>query len=327
MSAPVALVTGASGFVGSHVVEALISRGYRVRCLLRAQSPMEWLEGRPIEVFRGDCLAPESLGPAVNGVELLIHVAGLVKARDPLDFYQINEEGTVNLLRTCRETAGSLRRFVLVSSLAALGPSPDGQPLSEEATPHPVSDYGRSKLRAEAAVQAASQHLPTAIVRPSTVYGPRDRATFPYFAMAARGFIVAVRKGGRVSLVHAADLAKGLVAAGEHPGPSGEIYHLADPRSYTDEEVVAATRAAFGKGRRVQIPVTLLRLLGAAADAAARLTGRAFFLSRQKVEEIQYRYWVCDVSKAMRQLGLQITRTLTDGFRDTIGWYRQHGWL
>ncbi|MFQ5894598.1 MAG: NAD-dependent epimerase/dehydratase family protein [Nitrospinota bacterium] len=327
MGAPTALVTGATGFVGSHVAEAFLARGYRVRCLFRPRGGSPWLDGLPVEAAYGDCLDPASLERAAAGVEVIIHLAGRVRGWEPEEFHRVNVGGTVNMLGGARRAGSGLRRFVHVSSLAALGPSQDGHPLKEEEPLRPVSAYGRSKAEAEAAVLAASDALPTAIVRPPTVYGPRDRATRLYFACAARGVIPVFRRGGHLSLIYAADLARALVLMAEHPGASGEVFHVADPAPYAEADIVEATRTALGGGVAVPIPPPLLRLAGALSEGVGRLTGRAFHLSRQKAEEILCRDWVCDVSKAIRELGFRVTRTLADGFRETVGWYRQHGWI
>ena len=143
------LVTGGTGFVGSHLVERLLRNGYAVTCLVRDLRHLRWLEGKEVQLLQGDCTEPESLAAAVRDVSIIFHCAGLTKAQQARDYYIVNHLGTKNLLEACARYNNVIEKFILVSSQAAAGPSRDGRPIDDTSTPHPVSDYGRSKLLAE----------------------------------------------------------------------------------------------------------------------------------------------------------------------------------
>ena len=189
------LVTGATGFIGSHLVERLVELGARVRCLVRHSSSLRYLPHEGIELVYGELATGEGLEAAVEGAGVVLHVAGVTKAFSESAHYAGNLRGTENLLRACERQSASVRRFVHVSSLAAVGPSPDSSPLGEDAEPHPLTWYGRSKLAAEKAVRASSLSWRAVIVRPPLVYGPRDTDVFEVFRTVARGRLLRVGGG------------------------------------------------------------------------------------------------------------------------------------
>ena len=182
------LVTGGTGFIGSHLVERLLGNGYDVTCLVRELRQVRWLQGMEVRLAQGDCMLPESLADAVPGVSLVFHCAGLTKGKHARDYYSVNHLGTKNLLDACARHNPGMRKFILVSSLAAAGPS--GRTAGKTTdTPHPVSDYGRSKLLAEEETLKFKDRFPVVILRPSAVYGPRDADVFELFRWAAKGYI------------------------------------------------------------------------------------------------------------------------------------------
>lgn len=209
-----ALVTGASGFVGSHLVDALVEEGWRVRCLVRTTSRLRWLPRARVELAHGALNDPPALRAALEEARVIFHLAGLTSATSPARYAAVNVEGTRALVAAMRERApGAL--LVHCSSLAAAGPSLDGRPLSESDPPRPIGPYGESKLAAERLV--ASSGLDHVIVRPPAVYGPRDADILAVFRLAARGLALRLGpRGQRLSLVHVRDLAHGLIDAAEH---------------------------------------------------------------------------------------------------------------
>jgi len=270
------LVTGGHGFLGSHLVDLALKRGHRVRCLLRPGRSEAVFAGRPVEVARGDLRSPAGLADAVRGVDWIIHVAGRISARSPAEFRAVNVEGTRRLARAAAAATSRCSRFVLVSSQAAAGPSPDGRPIDEGCPPHPVSQYGRSKLAAERALAGALGSVPFTICRPPAIYGPRDRALRPFFRLAANG--IALRLGfreRRFDLLHARDVARALLAAAGEPRAAGRTYFLADRAGYSYEEFAAALEKAVGRTLvRIPLPDLVLRLAGVLTDEAAALVGR-----------------------------------------------------
>ena len=215
-----ALVTGGHGFLGSHLVDLLLERGYVVRCLLRPGRPEALLRGLPVEVVRGDIASGEGLAAAVQAQDIVFHVAGLIAAKSPAEFQAVNGVGAGRLAAAAARAG--CRRFLLVSSQAAAGPSPDGRPIDEERPPNPLTHYGRSKLLGEEAVKAA--RIPFSIVRPPAIYGPRDLALLPFFRLASMGLAPGLEgPGRRFNLLHARDVARGILLAAESEGGMSRI--------------------------------------------------------------------------------------------------------
>lgn len=322
------LVTGGSGFIGSHLVEALVARGDEVVCLIREGRP-GWLEDiQPVALIPGDLMDPDVLRRCVDRVDRVFHVAGLTKARVPAEFFRVNAEGTRNLVGACLAADGPSRRLVYLSSLAAVGPSPDPGPRDEGAIPRPVSPYGWSKLRGEAEVLRVRDRLRVVVLRPPVVYGPRDRGLWAYARWIRRGFVPMPTGPLRaLSLCAVEDLVRALIAAAEADVPSGEVYHVAGEGAFTWEEVGRAFGAAMGvRARPLRLPAPLLLGLAAGAEAWGRLRGRATVVSRGKVREALGN-WVCDIGKARRDLAFLPGVGLEEGVALTVRWYLSRGWL
>ena len=328
MTPMLALVTGGQGFVGSHLCERLTAVGHRVRVLARATSDLSALEGLDVEVVRGDLGADGDLRGAVEGVDWVFHVAGALMGLREEDLVRVNRDGTHRLTEACRAHAPRLSRFVFVSSLAAAGPSPGGAvPVLEDAPSSPVTWYGRSKLEAEVVLRGSG--LPSIILRPPVVFGPRDREVYKYFKIARRGILPV--PGGRdrsYSLVFAPDLAEGILKAAETPTPSGEVLHLTGPEVVTWSELGRKIAAALGTRDRVlHLPESLVRAAGHVADLASRLRGRPNIFSSQKVIEMLAPAWVASPQKAKEVLGWTAPTPLDEALALTVRWYREHGWL
>ncbi len=319
------LVTGATGFVGSHLVEALRRRGDQVTALARSAAKAAALAPLGVRVVPGDLQDTASLDRAVAGQDVIYHVAGVVAARDEAEFLRANRDGTADLVASASR-AGSAR-FVLVSSMAAAGPSEPGRPLTGSEPPHPVTAYGRSKLAAEAAVTAGT--LPWVIVRPPTVYGPRDREVLKVFRMVRLGLAPVFGDGSQqLSAVHGADLAGALVAAGSAPAAAGKIYYACHPEIATSAQLVRAVGAAMGRRvALVPVPSPVGRALLAVTEASARLVGRTTILTRDKANEFFQAAWTGDPSPLTRDTGWRALHDLASGMADTYRWYRTAGWL
>jgi len=325
-----ALVTGASGFLGSHIAEQLARQGHTVRVLVRRTSDRTFLRGFDSEEALGDVTLPESLPAAVAGVDAVVHAAGLVKARSAAEFQSVNAGGTANLLAALND-AGALRRFVLVSSLAAHGPSPDGLPRGPQEPAAPVSDYGRSKLMAEELVRSwAGEERPATIIRPPVIYGPRDRATLSLFQMVRRRFAPLLGDGtNAISCVYAEDAARAaaLAATAGHDAPTA-TYSLDDGSVYTWRDFLAAIESAVGrKALRLPSPRWAFAAAALASESYGRLFRRAVSFNRDKYIEMRQRYWVCSHEEIARDLGWKPQVTLGEGAALTAAWYRREGWL
>jgi nucleoside-diphosphate-sugar epimerase len=323
------LVTGGTGLVGSHLVELLLQKGYAVTCLVRDSQRPHWLVGMNVDLVQGDCLKPESLVPAVRGVSLVFHLAGLTKAMHARDYYLVNHLGTRNILEACARHNPAIRKFVLISSLAAAGPSPDGRPVKDTDVPRPVSDYGRSKLLAEGEALRYKDELPVVILRPSAVYGPRDRDMYELFRWAARGVTIELTGGERyINPCYVKDLADAMLLAAEKKTPSGNIYFVAENRSYSWSDFRQALLAAGGvKALNIKIPYAAAYLIGLAAEFGSLFTSRPALTNRQKVREASQKYWVCDLTRTENELGFKAQHSLPKGLEITWKWYRDNNWL
>jgi len=322
------LVTGGAGFIGSHLVEALLKRGLSVRCLVRDPAAPKWLRGLDVELVKGDIDKPESLKGIFGDVDYVFHAAGVTKAADAGTYYRVNAEGTKNLALAAVKGGGRLKKFVLVSSQAASGPSLEGRPRKEDDPPAPVTDYGRSKLEGERNALALKDEIPLVIVRPPSVYGPRDRDVYTFFKLVKRGIRTTFREERLISMCYVDDLVEGVLLAGFGETESGEAFFIADPVPYGWDYMGEAIAEAFGvQAMRVVVPVSVLSVVAALSEAAGALTGRPALLNRQKMAEIRQRYWVLDVGKAGRRLGFAASRDFRTGARLTAQWYRSQGWL
>jgi nucleoside-diphosphate-sugar epimerase len=319
------LVTGATGFVGSHLAEALRRRGDEVTVLARSARRADPLRPLGVSVVEGDLHGTAALARAVEGQDVIYHVAGMVAARDETEFLRANEGGTRNLVAAAE--AGGRPRFVLVSSMAAAGPAARGRPHDGSEAARPVTAYGRSKLAAERSVTGSG--LPWTIVRPPTVYGPRDREVLKVFRIARLGIAPVFGDGGQeLSAVHGGDLADALVAAGTSPAAVGKSYYACHPEVFTSGDFVRAVGAAMGRRVRVvRLPSGLAGTLLGVTELAARATGRPTILTRDKANEFFQPAWTGDPAPLTRDTGWRARHDLRSGLADTYNWYRTAGWL
>lgn len=320
------LVAGANGFVGSHLVEALLAQGYQVRCLVRRTSDLTFIRGLPVEWVYGDIARGEGLEAACASVDAVCHFAGATKARDRETYFQVNAEGTRRLLAACERVAA---HFVYASSLAAAGPSPDGRPIDESHPPQPLTFYGQSKLQGEQFCHEYADRFPMVILRPPAVYGPRERDIYFYFQMVNRGVELLLGRGERrASFVFVQDLVALVLRVLEDDRAVGQTYFVAEGKSYDWREMSELVATALGKRTvRVVVPEGLLPAIAAVAGLQARFTGQPALLNDQKLIELRQRYWVCSAEKAHRELGFEAQYDLATGVRLTAQWYRQQGWL
>ncbi len=327
-----AALTGATGFLGGHIADALLGRGYVVRASVRATSDTRWIDGKGIETIAAALTPPpdeaddartESLDALVDGVETIIHCAGVVRAPNEIGYQRGNTLSTQRLLEAAART-GAVKSFVLISSLAASGPSTPGRPRVENDACAPITAYGRSKVAAEK-LCARDWPFRTAILRPPALYGPRDTAFLPLFKAAAHGLSARIGRLRELSLVDGRDVARAAILLASDDRAHGP-YFVDDGVTYTFADLVDALTRAFD--RRIltlPLPVGLLRL-------AARLVGGAKaaklpLLAPDRLRDVDVDGWVCRGDRLRMELGFTDARLLDVGFAETLEFYRREHWL
>jgi nucleoside-diphosphate-sugar epimerase len=317
------LVTGGTGFIGSHLVEFLHGSGEPIRCLVRSKSRARVLP-QGVEIVEGDLLTGAGLPEALRDADSVIHLAGITKALSAADYYDGNARATESLARAAQ---GRDFRFVHVSSLAAIGPSRGNRAVEEDDEPHPLTHYGRSKLEAERIVRAL---LPEAvIVRPPVVYGPRDTDVFQLLKSISRGFVLEIAGGERwFSAIYVKDLVQGILAALRDPAALGRSYFLTNPKPASWSELASAAAAVMNRRPRViRLPIVVAQGVGWCAEAWAQVSRTPGIISREKIREAQCGAWICDHRRAETELGFRASTSLGDGLAQTLRWYKEAAWL
>ncbi|MGE5246587.1 MAG: NAD-dependent epimerase/dehydratase family protein [Betaproteobacteria bacterium] len=314
-------LTGATGFLGRHIARAFRDAGWHVRAIVRPGTPRA--APPDTEVVEAP-LEAGALTAAVHGTGLLVHAAALIRARDERTFTEVNVGGTRAAVAAANRTGADL---LFVSSLAAAGPGTPARPVREDDEPRPINAYGRSKLAGERLVREESR-VPWTIVRPSAVYGPGDRGFLPLFRFAVRGrFPLAARPGTAFTLIEAGDLGRAIVLIAGTPSARAATLFLGHAQPQTAEEIMRALAAVMERPYRPRaVPSVLLRLAAAGGDLAWRL-GWPPPLDSSRYAELTADGFVCAVDRAEGLVGFRAETPLVDGFRRTLSWYRQEGWL
>jgi nucleoside-diphosphate-sugar epimerase len=327
------LVTGGTGFLGRHIVQAVLAHGHRVRALVRKSSDISWLSGLPNTECRvADLHDHRSILPALQNVDAVIHAAGGGKIKRVKDFYYQNTHITEELVQSIRKSRQAHLRLILISSIAASGPSRKSGPKSEGDIARPVSHYGRSKLEAESVCQSIANTAHLTILRPPALYGPHDTKLLTVFKGVQKGLLLKP-PGKKMSLLYGPDCADAVVASLEGNQPSGSIYFVDDGHEHTWRGFGQAIRDGLsqsGKRRRllsVRVPSGLIFWGGAAGEIKARITGKPALLTRDKWRDGKQRYWLCSSERIHQELGFNAKTSLVDGIAQTLNWYRNEGWL
>lgn len=325
------LVTGANGFLGSHLVDRLIEKGDQVHALVRKSSNLRWLFEKPVTYHFGDVTGDlKKLREAVSHVEIVYHVAGTIRALKKNTYYEVNAGGTQNILDACLETNPGIKRIVVVTSLAAHGPNISGRPAKETDLCAPITDYGKSKREAELITLRYWDRLPVSIVRPPAIYGPRDEQVLNFFKMARTGVVLLPGTGARVlNLAHAQDIVSGIVLAGEHPKAAGEIFYIGEDQNYDWRDAASLFARAVGRHNPLKIPIpkSLVYAAASVSECIGFASGRTFSLNLAYARNFVQKDWSLDTSKACEVLGYRSEFPLGRGSRETYQWYRDEGWM
>ena len=322
-------MTGGTGFIGSHTVEHLLQQGFKVRCLVRRfREGVSWLEGLPVEIERVSLLDVDALKEAAHDAEYIFHIAGVTKARRHHEFFEGNVTTTKNLLEAASAST-RLKKFCLMSSLTAAGPSDDGTPLDESAPTHPVTNYGISKLQAETLCQLHAKNMPIVIIRPPAVYGPRDRDVLELFRWLKRGVKPILGDPGKtVSLIYVTDLARAVVGATVCERTAGETYFVSDGAVYSYMEIIERLATLLGKHTfTLRAPAPVVYAVAGITELLSTFSSTTPYMNLDRARDLIQPHWVCSPKKIGEQIGFKSCVSFTDGMERTFEWYRDHGWI
>jgi len=323
------LVTGASGFIGSHLVDYLLSLGCTVHCLVRKTSNLRWLDPSRVHLHAVDLARLEQLGDTLGEAEYLFHCAGLTRAKTRQEYFRINADLCSPLYRNCAARGKRLKAIVHLSSLAAVGPAMPGRPVNEKTPCRPLTFYGQSKRAGEEIARQFSSSLPMVILRPPVVYGPRENNFFTYLRAVSRGWNIKIGSTRRdLSLIHVADLVRAMVTAAAAPPHEENVFFVTDGKAYSWEDVAqAAMQALDVRARSIVIPESVLFPLAVLCETLARFGTEPALLDRQRLIDICQGSWTASCEKFMNHYGFQPRHDLSSGLAETLGWYKNHRWL
>ena len=328
------LITGASGFIGSFIVEEALRRGFETWAAMRKSSSREYLQDERIHFIELNLSSKaqlmEQLRP--HQFDYVVHAAGVTKCLNKQDFHRINTEGTKHLVEAILELQMPIKRFVYLSSLSIFGAIKEQQPyeeIKETDNPQPNTEYGKSKLEAEQYLESVSSRVPYIILRPTGVYGPREK---DYFIMAKSikqhsDFAVGYKRQD-ITFVYVKDVVQAVFLALEK-GENGRKYFLSDGQVYQSATFSNLIHEELGRPWwiRITAPVWVLRIITFIGEYVGRMTGKVTALNNDKYNILKQRNWRCDIQPAIDELGYQPTYNLEQGVKETIQWYKDNGWL
>ena len=329
MNNPIAVVTGANGFVGSHLVDFLLEKNYKVRCLVRKTSNLRWLEGKDIEVIDTGLFDINGLRKAFKDASYIFHVAGVVKSKKPEGYFKGNVDTTRNLLDAALEFKDNIKRFLIISSQTATGPSFNGNHVNEMSECHPITTYGRSKLAEEKLAQTYMDRLPITICRAPAVYGERDTEILIFFKTFSKGLMTTIGFNiKKISLIHVLDLVNGFYLAAINDKSKNQIYFISSEKYYTWEEIGKVTSKIISKKPvKVKVPHSIVFSIAAVAQFFALFNPGPATLNIEKAKDITQTYWTCDTAKAVRDLGYHQQISIEEGIKRTVEWYKKMKWI
>ena len=287
------------------------------------------MKDSPVEFVVGNCREKDSLKQAVQDVDQVFHLAGVTTAVKEKTYFEVNAQGTENLIQACIENTTHLKKFIYLSSQAAAGPCRGGGKKNESDTCEPVSAYGKSKFRGEELALFHSHELPLLILRPCAVYGPRDKGFFAVFKCLSWHIKPCLSgQDQHISMCYVQDLIHAILLAVDARTENGEIFFISDGHDYRMEDIGDIFAQAMEiRAGKIRLPKQMLFGLAFFAQCLSRITGKPSILSRGKVEEMICRNWLCDITKAKSLLGFEPRIPLARGAELTLAWYKKEHWL
>ncbi len=325
------LITGASGFVGSFLVTEFLERGYEVHAAVRKSSDLTWLQDDRINFFFIDFEQPDSLRQQLIavGFDYIVHNAGVTKADHKSTYFKVNATYTQRLAELSLSLEKKPKKFLFVSSLAAYGPADqhEGDMVVESFQPRPITTYGESKLAAEKAIKALPG-LPYIIIRPTAVYGPREKDILTFFSLVNSGLEPYIGfSQQQLTFIYVRDLVRGIADL-TLSNIQQKAYFISDGNCYSAQELGKWTKLFLDKKTlKVHVPLGVVRVFARFSEAFGKISGKSPPLNLEKVRELESLNWKCDIRALKEDIGFQPTFNLEAGLRETINWYQQHNWL
>jgi nucleoside-diphosphate-sugar epimerase len=315
------LVTGANGFVGSHIAETLLEENYHVICAVRGTSNLKWIKNLSLEYRYGSLSDKKFLDTVVKDVDVIVHCAGVVRAMTKDEYFRANAENTKNLCEAILKNNPNLKKFVFISSQAAMGPAVDGvKKITDDV--NPVSDYGLSKVAAEAEIKKTLLNkIPYTILRPAAVYGPRDKDIFIFFNLVHKHIRPLTLTKRFLQLVYVKDVAKAVVSCLENKKSDNNVYYLANSQIHTWADIGRRIASSVGiKTIPVPVPDFIFKISGFFCEIFSRITKKPAVLNNQKITELLQKYWTADNKPAKKDLNIEFT-SLDVASKITYNWY------
>jgi nucleoside-diphosphate-sugar epimerase len=320
-----ALVTGGSGFIGSHLIEALLKKNYEVSCLVMENDDLSWIKDYKINFVKGDVTDKNTLYRAVKGVDYIYHLAAVIVTKRYEDYHKVNFNGTKNIVEACIESGVKIKRFLFVSSIAAAGPTEKDKIYNEEKEGAPISDYGRTKLEAEKYLKSIDKKVPFSVVRLPLMYGPRDRgAIFSYFQAINKG-VKLFMGSGLANICFVRDAVNGMILAAENEIAAGKTYLVAQPGIFSREEIAGWIEKAVGrKAIALRIPFLVALISIPFFWIIGKLTGKPALFNMRNYNDLKYGYWKYSTEKIEKELGFKSEYNLESGTKITAEWYKKN---
>jgi nucleoside-diphosphate-sugar epimerase len=326
------LVTGATGFIGSHLVDELLKLNYQITCLVRKTSNLKWLIGKNVKLIEASLSDSSSYAFELQEIDMIFHVAGVTFAKNKDDFFKGNFQDTKIFLETVKDNAKKLKRFVFISSQTVAGPSESLENPKNELSPcNPITTYGKSKKLAEDEVMKFSDDFPVTIIRASAVYGPRDSAIYAVFKSIKMGIatIVGIRKPKYLNLIHSKDLVDGIILASHSKKTIGQIYFLSSEEIYTWDKLIPIIAEKMGNKYylTIRFPHFLVLITAGLSELFNKFSKKPSVFNYEKGIDFIQDYWICSVEKAGKDFGFKQNVSIDEGISQTISWYKENKWL
>lgn len=325
------LITGATGFIGSHIFDELIKKGHRVKCLIRENSNTRWLDNKNIEIIKSDFVNYDLIKSKLEDIDIVIHVAGIIAALNYHEFYKVNAEGTKLLLNSVAKYSKQFKKIIYISSQTVGGPAKDlNSPISEDDPPNPLTSYAKSKFQAEQFIINSDYGVKYSILRPSAVFGERDPGIVQIFQMVKKGFAPLMGLDKKyLNLIYGKDLAIATVNCIENAQSDNQIYYIAGQEKLNWDFLMDEIKIAVNNPRaiKLKVPNPIVLSVGYINEKISQITNQPQIFNYDKAIDFTRKYWICNTDKARNEINLKTDSNISDLLKMTANWYKKNGWL